>query len=503
MKKKKSIKRRKFINDVTSTAAVFTIVPRNVLGKGYVPPSDKVLVANIGCGTQGIYEMPRMLENEDIQVVAVCDVNRYTTDYKDWSTLRVKNTIRKTLGDDSWGKFIKGIPGGREVGLDFVNRFYAKDKASGTYKGCTAYEDYRKLLEEEPDIDVVKIMTPDHTHGCIAMDAMKKGIHVITHKPISNRLEEGMKVINAAREYDVRTHLLAYDDKPNYRLIKSWIEAGVIGNLKEIHNWSVRPVWPQYPKAFEEEMPIPYGFNWKLWLGPEKDRPYHLNYTHNVFRGWYDFGGGSIADMGHYSLFPLFRELGINKAPKNVKAYGSGTRSTNNQVCVPVFNNAAFPYTCMIKFQFDAQESLPAFDLYWYDGGMKPFPPEELLEAGEDFAAEGMLFAGDDGKILAGFQGENPRILPQSKMDAYTGDKSPSAEQPERRSNVWIRAIRSGEESPGSFRYAGPVTEMINLGAVALRSKKYLEYDANTQKVTNVKSANRYLKRDYREGWEM
>ncbi|MFT4567782.1 MAG: hypothetical protein ACI9FN_002749 [Saprospiraceae bacterium] len=496
-------KRRKFLKDATKTAAAFTIVPRHVLGKGFVAPSDKVLVANIGCGTQGIYEMPGMLENQDIQVVAVCDVNKYTTDYKDWSALRVKNTIRKTLGNESWGKFIKGIPGGRDVGHDFVSTYYAKDKASGRYRGCNVYEDYRELLEKEEGIDAVKIMTPDHHHAGIALAAMKKGIHVITHKPISNRLEEGMKVIKAASDYDVRTHLLAYEDKPNYRLIKSWIDAGVIGNLKEIHNWSFRPVWPQYPDKFSEEMSIPDGFNWQLWLGPEKDRPYHLNYTHNVFRGWFDFGGGSIADMGHYSLFPLFRELGIHKAAISARAYGSSSRTTVNQVCQSVQNTSAFPYSCMVKFQFDAQESLPAFDLFWYDGGMKPFAPEELEAAGEDFDAEGMMFVGDGGKILAGFQGENPRILPQSKMDGYTGKKTASEDKPERRSDVWVRAIRTGEESPGSFRYAGPVTETINLGAVALRAKERIEYNSVTQSITNVESANKYLKRDYREGWEI
>jgi len=301
---------------------------------------------------------------------------------------------------------------------------------------------------------------------------MKKGKHIVTHKPISNRLREGMLVIDGAEKYDVKTHLLAWQDKPNYRLIKRWIEDGVIGDLKEIHNWSRRPVWPQYFGSFDEEMKIPDGFNWELWLGPEKDRPYHLNYTHNVFRGWYDFGGGSIADMGHYSLFPLFRELSIDRAPTSVRAYGTSYRTAVNGVCQLVKNDAAFPYSCMIKFQFPNQQSLPAFDFLWYDGGMKPFAPEELERKGEDLAAEGMLFVGDKGKILAGFQGEQP-------------------------------PIKSDTESPGSFKYARTLTELVNLGAAALRANKRIEYDSASYSITNSKSADRYLSRDYREGWEM
>ena len=437
-KKKKKINRRKFVSAASTSALAFTIVPRHVLGKGYIAPSDKINVANIGCGTQGIYEMPDLLENDNIKVTAVCDVNKYTTDYKDWSNSRVKNTIRRTTGDSTWGQFIKGIPGGLDIGKMFVDKYYS-GASTDNAKGCKAYEDYRDLLEKETDIDVVKIMTPDHTHGCIALDAMKKGKHVITHKPISNRLREGMMVIEGAKKYNVKTHLLAWEDKPNYRLIKKWIDDGVIGDLKEIHNWSFRPVWPQYFGSFEEEMKIPEGFNWQLWLGPEKDRPYHLNYTHNVFRGWYDFGGGSIADMGHYSLFPLFRTLGIDQAPTSVRSYGSVYRTAINGVCQAINNDAAFPYSSMIKFQFPEQENLPSFSFHWYDGGMKPFAPEELERDGKDIAPEGLMFVGSEGKILAGFEGENPTIL-GDRAKVYQGPQTTDVPTPERRSNTWIRA---------------------------------------------------------------
>ena len=488
---------------VAKSTAAFTIVPRSVLGRGYTPPSDRITVANIGCGTQGVREMKDMLQNKELQVVSVCDVNKFSTDYLDWSPQGLLANMRQTLKDASWGSSIKGIPGGRDIAQQYVSDYYAKNLKKDEFKGVSSYEDYRELLDKETDIDVIKIMTPDHHHGWMALEAMKKGIHVITHKPISNRLVEGRKVIAGATSYDVRTHLLAWEDKSTYKLIKQWIDDGVIGELKEIHKWSFRPVWPQYMGKPEGSMPIPEDFNWELWLGPEKDRPYHPHYTHNVFRGWYDFGGGSIADMGHYSMFPLFRTLGINTAPRTAKAYGTQYRTTVNNVCRPVNNQEAFPYSCMYKFQFPAQESLPAFDLYWYDGGMKPFAPEELEEDGEDIAAEGLMFVGDQGKILAGFQGENPRIIPSKKMKAYQGSKKFDKSKPERRSDTWVRAIKSGEESPGSFRYAGAVTDMVNLGAISLRAGKKIVFDSENTKITNDEKANALLNRDYRDGWEI
>lgn len=503
---KKKIDRRNFIGKVAGTATAataFSIVPRSVLGKGFVPPSDRIVVANIGCGTQGLREMPELLQNPHIQVVAVCDVNKYSTDYLDWSPNGLLNGLRRALGNQDWGTFIKGIPGGRDFAQRFVEEYYAKHKTDGSYKGIRAYEDYRELLEKETDIDAVKIMTPDHHHGWMALEAIKKGKMVITHKPIANRLAEGRMVIEAAKKYAVKTHLLAWMDKPNYRLIKQWIDEGVIGDLKAIHNWSFRPVWPQYMGKPKDSRPIPEGFNWDLWLGPEKDRPFHPNYTHNVFRGWYDFGGGSIADMGHYSLFPLFEILGVKTAPVSAKAYGTVYRTVENQVCRGINNDAAFPYSSTYKFRFPKQAQLPAFDLFWYDGGIKPFAPEELEVDGRDIPAEGLLFEGTAGKIMAGFQGRNPEILPKKRMAAYTGNKTAETASPENRTETWVNVLKEGKESPGSFLNAGPITDMINLGAAALRAGNRIDFDTTTGRITNDEEANKFLNRDYRPGWEM
>lgn len=504
MKAKQNINRREFIGTAAATAATLSIVPGHVIaGSGKVPPSDKITVANIGCGTQGLREMPGMLENPDIQVVSVCDPNKYSTDYLDWSPNGIRNGIRRTLDEPEWGDDIKGIPGGRDVAQEYVEKYYAKNKPSGNYKGCTSYEDFRELLDKEQDLDAVKIMTPDHLHATIGIAAMKKGLHTITHKPIANRIAEGKLAIDTARKTGVVTHLLAWSERPQYDLILQWINDGVIGNLKEIHNWSYRPVWPQWTTLPEDSPPIPKGFNWDLWLGPVPDRPYHPNYTHNVFRGWYDFGGGSIADMGHYSLFPLFQTFGINKPPVSAKAYGTTTRTVRDNVCVWVDNDVAFPYSCLIRLKFPEQDNIPPFDLYWYDGGMKPFAPEELEADNREIPNEGMMFVGDEGKILAGFRGEDPEIIPAAKMNAYEGQKELPEQDRERRSDTWGEAIRENKQSPGSFIEAETVTEAINLAAVALRAGKKVEYDSANMKITNDEEANKYLTRKYRKGWEL
>ena len=240
-----------------------------------------------------------------------------------------------------------------------------------------------------------------------------------------------------------------------------------------------------------------------MWLGPVPDRPYHPNYTHCVFRGWYDFGGGSIADMGHYSLWPLFLTLGVNTPAYSAEAYGTTTRTVINHVSRAVTNDVAFPYSAIIRFKFAKQETLPAFDLFWYDGGMKPPTPEELEVDGKDLPQEGMMFVGDKGKILAGFRCEKPALIPESRMKTYMEGKQVVPETNDRSDDVWIDAFKNKTQSPGSFLNAGPISETINLGAIALRTGKKVLYDAATMKITNVPEANKFLTREYRKGWEL
>ena len=498
------LNRREFLASAASFAAAFSIVPSHVVsGTGHIPPSDQITIANVGCGTQGLREMGSLLQNPNIRVVAVCDVNKFSTDYIDWSPFGIRNHIRSVLKDDSWWENIPGIPGGRDTGREYVERYYAKNKTSGDYRGCASYEDFRELLDDVDDLDAVKIMTPDHTHASISIAAMEKGIHVITHKPISNKLLEGRKVIEKARETGVMTHLLAWSDRPEYIQMKAWMDEGLIGELLEIHNWSYRPVWEQWTKRPEGNAPVPDGFNWKLWLGPVPDIPYHPNYTHNTFRGWYDFGGGSVADMGHYSLFPLFETLIITRPPVSVRAFGTTSREAVNQVYQWVVNDVAFPASCMIKWKFPEQPALPEFDLIWYDGGMKPFAPEELESEGKDIPEEGLMIVGTKGKILGGFRGENPVLLPESRMASRPATERINSREIERRRDVWVDDILAGRQSPGSFIRAETITDTMNLGAVALQAGKRIDFDPENGKIINDENANRLLARVYRSGWEM
>ncbi|MEZ5071640.1 MAG: Gfo/Idh/MocA family oxidoreductase [Bacteroidales bacterium] len=502
MTKEKNMTRRQFVGTATAASA-FTIVPRSVLGgPGRTAPSDRLNLAYIGCGTQGLREMADLLKNEDVQITSVCDPNLYSTDYVDWSLHGIRGAIRDTLGDPSWGEGLTGIPGGRKVGQEFVEKYYA-GKKGGSYSGCKAYADFREQLDKETGIDAVKVMTPDHLHAAVSLAAMAKGKHVVIHKPLANRMHEARKVMEAAAKPGISTHLLAWSERSGLKVALDWIRGGAIGTLKEIHNWSNRPMWQQWTALPKEQPPVPDGLDWDLWLGPVPHRPYHPNFTHAVFRGWYDFGGGSIADMGHYSLWPLFLTFGIDTPPLWARAYGSTTCLIENHVSRPENNTAAFPGACQVEFDFPAQKELPAFRLYWYDGGMKPRTPDELDADGGELTREGMMFVGDKGKILADFRGENPRIIPEKDMISFTGKADPPEEVTDRADRTWIDAFKEGKPSPGSFTLARAVTETILLGGVALRAGKKVVYDSAAMKITNLPEANQYLVREYRKGWEI
>ena len=507
MANSKKINRRKFLGSAAAASLAFTVVPRQVLGgQGYVAPNDKITLGYIGCGTQGLREMASLLANPAIQIVAVCDPNKFNAGYVDFSADGVRNRIRAALGDNSWGEALKGIPGGRDIGQEFVQKYYGKSKDSGTYKGCASYEDFRELLEKERDVNAIKIMTPDHLHGTVAIASMKKGKHVVTHKPIANRIYEAKLTIETAKKTGLSTHLLAWAERPGLDITKKWISEGRIGELKEIHNWSDRPMWPQWQSNPTDTPPVPKGFNWDLWLGPVPNRPYHPHYTNCVFRGWYDFGAGSIADMGTYSNFPLFLKLGINTPAKSAEAYIANTCELRNNVAVRVKNDVAFPLACIIRFKFPAQAELAPFDLFWYDGGMKPVTPDYQGAEGRSLTPlnrMGMMFVGDNGRIVADFYGENPVLYSDNNKilaKETPPERSPSGQS---RDNLWINSFKNNAQSPGSFIYAGPVTETILIGAVALRAGTKVEYDSANMKITNLPEANKYLVREYRKGWEL
>jgi len=499
--------RRKFVEVMATSALAFTIVPRHVLGgKGYVAPSDKVTLAYIGVGTQGIRELLPLLQNTSFRVVAVCDPNKEAIGYKDWAKDWLKSEIRKTINKPDWEPGgDNSIPGGRENGKSIIDNFYANVHPELKYSGCTAYADFRQLFDKEKDLDAVKIMTPDHLHALISMAAIKRGKHVLVHKPLSNRLLEGKKVIQAARDHNkVITHLIPWDSNGSMETVMTWINAGAIGTLTEVHNWTNRPVWPQYPTLPTDKPAVPNGFDWDLWLGPEATRPYHPNYTNMVFRGWYDFGGGSMADMGHYSLWTVFNALQLT-SPTTVIPNLSHVCGMKDPVPFQIKNDFSFPMASTVRFKYPANGGRPAVDLCWYDGGMRPNIPEELIADNKELPAEGMMFVGDKGKILAGFNVQSPQVISGKKMDApaTNTDKRSQVEQTSAALPLFVDACKTGKQYAGNFTEAEYITEAINLYAVSLRTGKLLKYDSGNHQITNLTDANKYLDREYRPGWDI
>jgi hypothetical protein len=508
-KKNTGMNRRKFVEVTAAAALGLTIVPRSVLGgKNYIAPSDKINLAYIGVGTQGIRELLEMLAVPEIQVVAVCDPNKEARGYRDWAPNWLQYEIRKAINKPDWscgGDNL--IPGGRENGRNIVETYYANVSQNKTFKGCAGYADARELLEKEKGVDAVKIMTPDHLHGVLAAAAIKRGKHVLVHKPLSNRLLEAKYVIDLAhKNNNVITHLIPWDSNGSMETVMAWINAGVIGNLKEVHNWTNRPVWPQYLTMPADTPPVPEGFDWDLWLGPEADRPYHPSYTHMVFRGWYDFGGGAMADMGHYSLWTVFNALQLT-SPTVVEPHRSHFVDFKGAVPFRVNNNFSFPLAGTVRFKYPANGNRGPVDLYWYDGGMRPAVPDELLKDKKELQEEGLMFVGDSGKIVSGPNVQNPQIISGKKIEVPAADSNKDRKEQEKKASealpLFVQAVKSGKQYPGSFPEAEYLTEAVNLYAAALRSNKILNYDAANVKISNSDEANKYLKRDYRAGWDI
>ncbi|WCJ60404.1 Gfo/Idh/MocA family oxidoreductase [Fontisphaera persica] len=491
------MKRRHFLRNSAMAAAALTIIPRHVLGgAGQVSPNEKMTVALIGCGTQGLREMAHELKQPELQYVAACDPNQDSQDYVDWSKDGIRSMVAEAIGQPNWRKERPGIPGGREVAKVMIEGAYAQQRQRSQFRGVKTYADFRELLAKASDVDLVKIMTPDHLHAVIAVMAMKKGRKVVTHKPLANRVSEGRWVIETARQTGAATHFLPANAGDAVRRLAHWTRQGVIGRLKEIHNWSNRPVWPQYATLPTDRPPVPKGFDWDLWLGPSLPRPYHPHYTHAVFRGWYEFGGGPIADMGHYSLWRVFQELNLD-APILVESTPSHVCEVRDQVSVVIANDYSFPVASTVRFKFPARGDRPEINLYWYDGGMRPPTPPELEKEGGELPPEGMMWVGDERIIIAGFLGQNPRVLPAPKQDLD------ALRPPPREAPNWTHALRLGQKTDGDFLLAGPITEAFNLAAVSLRlGGKRLLWDAARGAITNRPEANRYLTREYRKGWE-
>jgi len=478
--RKRKISRRDFMG-AAAAAAAFTIVPRHVLGgPRHIPPSEKLNIAGIGIGGRGASVL-RELESQNI--VALCDV--------DWS--RAAGTFRR-------------------------------------YPDVVKYRDFREMLDkEDKNIDAVTVATPDHIHAVASMAAIKRGKHVYCEKPLTHSVYEARMVAEAAREHKVATQMgNAGQASEETRLMCEYIWDGAIGDVREVHVWTDRPLkglnsvyWPQGverptdpPKAGLIQSkalpwpPVPDTLDWDLWLGPAPQRPYHPCYLPFNWRGWWDFGTGALGDIGCHRIDPVFRALNLGH-PTSVEA------------SLTLVNEETYPVASTVYYQFperpapplvsaearavvgSARSLWPPVKLTWYDGGLRPRRPDEL-EDGQQFGTNGILFIGDKGKML------EHRLIPEAKQKEY-GKPPQMLPRSPGHFIEWIEACKGGQPAGSNFvDHAGLLAEVVLLGNVALRpelkeklTRTKLYWDGPSMKITNVPEANNFLRREYRNGWTL
>ncbi len=446
--------RRDFLStgvSLVGAAAAVTIVPRQVLGgPRNIPPSEKMNIAGIGFGGMGAENLNN-LSSENI--VALCDVD---------------------------------------------HAYAAKTKTFQKHPRAKTYTDYRLMLENQKDIDGVVIATPDHTHAVIAMAAIKAGKHVYCQKPLTHTVYEARRLAQAAKEHKVATQMgIQGNSMEDHRLICEWVAAGIIGEVREVDAWCDLSYYPwghaywssKWSDRPTDTPPVPEGLDWDLWIGPAPMRPYHPAYHPLTWRSFWDFGCGMMGDRGAHTLDAVVAALKLGP-PKSVEATSCGNTPE------------VHPLSAIVTFRFPAREGLPPLKLTWYEGTRAPRPDE--LEDGRHVPAEGGIFIkGSQGTIMAGVYGGSPRIIPETRMKEV---KLPPKTLPRFKGTHeqnWVRACKTGTPAGADFAYSGPLTETCLLGNIAKRVDGRIVWDAENLKITNLPSANQWLRTEYRPGWEL
>ncbi|TDB66036.1 Gfo/Idh/MocA family protein [Arundinibacter roseus] len=470
--------RRQFLKTGAAAAAGIFIVPRHVLGKGYVPPSDKLNIAAVGCGGKADFNIQQAYNGGTDNIAALCDVDdRQAVKYR------------------------------------------------GMFPKAPYYRDYRQMLEKEArNIDAVLITTPDHMHYKIAIAAMELGKHVYVEKPLTKDIWEARQLTQAAEKYRVVTQMGNQGSSGDgTRQTEAMVRSGMIGEVHTVEVWTNRPVWPQgvkSPKDRGESQPVPAGVDWDLWLGTAPKRPYHEAYMPFRWRGYWDFGTGALGDMGCHFMDVPFRALNLG--------YPNSVECSVGSVYADFFQEAFFDDVCppssAIHLKFPAKDSNgKELSLSWYDGGIRPRLPEgcayETVFGNED---GGMLFIGTKGMLSAELFGANPRLWPES---SFKDVKLPPPARPlveggeEGHQQQWVKACKKGvgTYTSSAFAESGPLTETVLMGNLAVRSFLYREpkstggfsfpgrqkllWNGEAMKITNFEPANQFVKRDYRTGW--
>ena len=436
--------RRRFLRTAGLAAGVM-IVPSHVLGGvvGQVAPSEKLNIAGIGVGGMGFGDLKNLASEN---VVAICDVDRR-----------------------------------------MVNR------AMREWPGAKVHSDFRRMLEEQKDIDSVVIATPDHLHAIPTMMAMRMGKHVHCQKPLTHSVYEARAIGKAARECKVATQMGNQGQAgEEARVVREMIMAGAIGELREIHAWSNRrPDISQRGIARPKETPaVPDYLDWDLWVGPSPMRPYHPCYLPFSWRGWWDFGTGVLGDIGCHQLSTAFKLLKLGH-PTSVEA-----SSTNWQLPEEISRETA-PVASVVRYKFAAGEGHGPIEIVWYDGGIKPPRPEEL-EPGRKFGeSDGIMYVGTKGKMLGS------RLIPETRQKEYGAPPKLLARSPGHYKE-WVDACKGGKAAGSNFAdHAAHLAEVVLLGNIAIRVNDRLEWDGENLRVKNNEAANGLINPPYREGWRL
>lgn len=451
--------RRKFLT--TSAAALLASgslpawaadAPRRTPVK--VADGKKIRIAFVGLGGAGRQQLERFTQTGKVTPVAFCDV--------DWRT---------DIGSRAPANVVKDFPD--------VPRYF----------------DFRKmLLERDSEIDAVTIATPDHMHFLPAYMAMLMGKHVYVEKPMTQTIWEARELLTLARKTGVCTQMnnLGHSFE-GVRRLKEWVQAGVIGAVKEVHVWTNRPSWPQGMNFLAQEEPVPKGLEWDLYIG--RSQPYAYNtkaYHHYLWRGWRNFGSGALGDMGCHTMDGPFFALDLD-APLSVEA--DAMKPT--EYC--------FPLGAEVKYEFAARGDRGPVTVKWFEGASRPPRWEELGALGK-ISDSGLLFIGEKGKIFdSSDKVTSPRLIPDDKMREL--NQNPVAQTLPRIPDQdhfgnFLEAIYKGDPSIAcsNFEYATPLTEFVLLGNLAIFSKGPLDWDAKAMKTNNNK-ANELLKPTFRAGW--
>lgn len=479
----RGLSRRDFIGKSAAAAVVYTIVPRHVLGgPGYTAPSDMVNIAGIGLGNQG---------GADIQNIASPDVPIKRSAmlpglkfyrYPGIAPPPTNMSMPPWMGPPE-GKFKHG----NIYALCDVDSEYAGHVFAG-YPKAKKYDDFRKMIDNEKELDAVVIGTPDHLHAVIAAYAMNAGKHVFVEKPMAKTIYEVRFLNELAKKTGIVTQMGNQGhNREGTMATAEWIQSGAIGDVREVHMWTDRPVWAQGPLERPAGIKVPKNLNYDLWLGPAPEKPYHPDTTHFAWRGLWDYGTGAMGDMGAHTFdAPIWAlELGM---------------PTKIQATTSPYTDEYLPQTENVMYEFPARGDKPPIKVTWSDGGIKPFRPAEL-EAERQLREA--LYIGDKGMIMHGTHGAMPELIPENP------DFVPPEKWLKRPSNIYvdfIEAIKEGRNATNNFEIASKLTEIMlltNIAVAAQQLNRTLEYDAENMKITNCDEANAYFHYEYRNGWNL